>query len=345
MNNEIVDLRSDTVTLPCEEMRRAIFEAELGDDVIGDDPSVNRLQTIAAEQTGKMASLFVPSGTMGNQLALMTHCKSSDEVLLSEGCHIVQHEAGGAALLARVQLRTIQPENGSFLTADEIQPRYRESKDIHYPDTGLICLEQATAAGELYPLETLKEIFQLSRHLEVPIHIDGARIFNAAVALGVDVKEISQYCDSLMFCLSKGLSSPVGSLLCGDNDFIDRARKHRKILGGGMRQSGILAAAGLYSLEKMTKRLHEDHESAQALARAIKKIPDLQLLSEPQISLVFFKNCSTRFSDIEFHKALEENEILTYPAENGEFRFVTHYGVSSDDVARVEQVLRRLFSL
>ncbi|MDD2483917.1 MAG: low specificity L-threonine aldolase, partial [Eubacteriales bacterium] len=265
-----IDLRSDTVTMPTDEMRKAMAEAPVGDDVYGDDPTVNRLEAIAAEKVGKEAALFVPSGTFGNQLCVLTHTRRGDEIILGKNCHIVLHEVGAAAVIAGVQLRTLDTINGMLVPAD-VEMAIR-GKDIHYPDTGLICVENAHGLGTAIPLDNLLMIKELAEEHGIPVHMDGARIFNAATALGVDAKEIAACCDSVMFCLSKGLAAPVGSMVAGTKEFIDRARKNRKLMGGGMRQAGILAAAGIIALEKMTERLVVDHENAAYLAEQLSKI-------------------------------------------------------------------------
>jgi len=253
-----IDVRSDTVTWPTEAMRVAMASAPVGDDVYGDDPTMNELERLAAEMTGKEAAIFVPSGTFGNQLALFTWCPRGSEVILGEQCHIVQHEAGAAAVIAGVQTRTIFAPNG-ILPVDEIEARIR-GDDIHYPSTTLICLENAHSSGRVISLDSMKEVAALAKRYGLPIHLDGARLFNAAIALGVRAADIAAHVDSVMFCLSKGLCAPIGSMLAGPRDFIEKARRKRKIMGGGMRQVGILAAAGLVALKEMTGRLAEDHE-------------------------------------------------------------------------------------
>jgi len=238
-----IDVRSDTVTWPTEAMRVAMASAPVGDDVYGDDPTMNELERLAAEMTGKEAAIFVPSGTFGNQLALFTWCPRGSEVILGEQCHIVQHEAGAASVIAGVQTRTIFAPNG-ILPVDEIEARIR-GDDIHYPSTTLICLENAHSSGRVISLDSMKEVAALAKRYGLPIHLDGARLFNAAIALGVRAADIAAHVDSVMFCLSKGLCAPIGSMLAGPRDFIEKARRKRKIMGGGMRQAGILAAAGL----------------------------------------------------------------------------------------------------
>lgn len=249
----MIDLRSDTVTKPTKAMREAMYNAMVGDDVYGDDPTVNELEAYAAKLVGKEAALFVPSGTFGNQLALLTHCQRGDEVLLGDDCHIVQHEVGAAAVIAGVQLRTLISKKG-ILDPEEIRSKIRE-EELHYPRTGLICLENAHSNGRVIPLKAMASVREIALERQVPVHLDGARLFNAATYLKVDVKEITKYCDTVMFCLSKGLCAPVGSILAGSKSFIERGRKNRKLMGGGMRQAGVIAAAGLIALKEMPQYL------------------------------------------------------------------------------------------
>lgn len=336
---KLIDLRSDTVTLPTPEMREAMAAAEVGDDVYGDDPTVNHLEKIAASISGKEAALFVPSGTFGNQLSLMTHCKRGDEVILGDDCHIVQHETGAASVIADVQLRTLSSDKG-ILNPDEIGSKIR-TKDIHFPDTGLICLENAHSNGRVIPLDIMKEIYYVAQKHEVPVHLDGARLFNAGAALAADAREITQYCDSVMFCLSKGLCAPVGSILAGNRQFIDRARKGRKLMGGGLRQSGILAAAGIIALEKMALRVHEDHSNAIFLGEELAKIPGIRVFTEDiQINMVFFSLADTGFDPILLRTELLKKGIKINPPEGGIMRFVTHYGITKEDLTFVVNSLK-----
>ncbi|MFA9422995.1 MAG: low-specificity L-threonine aldolase, partial [Sedimentibacter sp.] len=272
---KFIDLRSDTVTMPTDEMRQAMAMADVGDDVYGDDPTVNKLEKIAAQMVGKEAALFVPSGTFGNQLALLTHTRRGQEVIIGKNNHIVVHEVGASAVIAGVQLRTLETINGAMNLKD-VEDSIR-SNDIHEPETGLICVENAHGCGAVIPLETMKKIKQIAENNSIPVHMDGARVFNAAVSLGVDAKEIVACCDSVMFCLSKGLAAPVGSMLAGNKSYIDKARKNRKLMGGGMRQIGILAAAGIIALEKMTLRLEEDHKNAKYMAEELSKLPGVNV--------------------------------------------------------------------
>ena len=264
-----LDIRSDTVTKPTEEMRMAMYRAEVGDDVCGEDPTVIKLESIAADMVGKEAAVFVPSGTFGNQLSIFTHCQRGNEVILDNNCHIVEHEAGAAAIIAGVQLRPVKCVDG-ILSPDDVESLVRKVKDIHFPETGLVCMENAHSSGRVINPEKMRYIYEVSAKYNIPVHLDGARIFNAAVSLGVDVKEITGYCDSVMLCLSKGLGAPVGSILAGSADFIGNARYKRKIMGGGMRQAGVLAAPGIIALTKMVDRLEVDHKNASKLAGLIR---------------------------------------------------------------------------
>ncbi len=331
---KMIDLRSDTVTRPTAEMRKAMFEAEVGDDVIGDDETTKEFEAKAAKLLGKEAALFVPSGTFGNQLALFTHCSRGDEVILSDTTHIVQHEVAAASMIAGVQLRTIAPRR-SYVTWSEIDPRLRKEEDIHCPPTGLIALENALSNGDVMPLEEMRKIHSESRRFGVPIHLDGARIFNAASYLEIEASEIAGFADSIMFCISKGLCAPIGSLLVGEASFIVKARKKRKIMGGGMRQTGILAAAGLVALDKMTRRLHEDHLNMKKLAQIISSSGAFEMEpKEPKINMIFVRFRDEKLLNRErlFVENLRKTGIVTYPPMDGWVRFVTHNDVSSEDV-------------
>lgn len=341
----MIDIRSDTVTKPTDAMRAAMARAEVGDDVYGDDPTVNELEAYGAELTGKEASLFVPSGTFGNQLALFTWCRRGSEVILGEESHIIQHEAGAASVIAGVQTRTVPAKDGR-LEADMVEARIRGT-DIHFPPTALICLENAHSSGRVVPLSNMDAIRAVADRHGLPIHVDGARLFNAAAALGVSAREIAQRADSVMFCLSKGLCAPVGSLLAGKRDFIERARRNRKIMGGGMRQAGILAAAGLLALREMTGRLTEDHRRARFLAEALATIPGVQIdPSTVDINMVFFTVPKTRDAETA-HRVmalLKDQGILANPPEEGVFRFVTHYWIGDQEISRIIEASRRAFA-
>lgn len=324
-----IDLRSDTVTLPGEEMRAAMANAEVGDDVYGDDPTVNRLEEIAAEVLGKESAIFVPSGTFGNQLSILTHTLRGDEVIIPASNHIIVHEAGASAVIAGVQMRTLDCDDG-MPSVDRILKAIR-GEDLHYPRTGLICLENAHSSGRVLPMEYMKEVYSIARERAVPVHLDGARVFNAAVSLGIDAREIASKADSVMFCLSKGLGAPIGSMLVGTKDFIARARKGRKIMGGAMRQAGIIAAAGIIAIEKMIDRLGEDHENARYLAKKLEEIKGIEIMRDRlDINMVFFKLDQGRPEAIVGE--LYREGIKINPPEGDEWRLVTNLDVSRSDL-------------
>ncbi|HCO69020.1 low-specificity L-threonine aldolase [Mesotoga sp.] len=328
-----IDIRSDTVTVPGKEMRRVMADAEVGDDVYGDDPTVNRLEEIASGILGKEAALFVPSGTFGNQLSILTHTLRGDEVIIPASNHIIVHEAGASAVIAGVQMRTLDCDDG-MPSVERIRKAIR-SEDLHYPRTGLICLENAHSSGRLIPMEYLKEVYELSRKRSIPLHLDGARIFNAAIAAEVSPAEIAAQSDSVMFCLSKGLGAPIGSMLVGTKEFVKKARKGRKIMGGAMRQAGIIAAAGIFALERMIDRLSVDHRNARFLAEGLSTIPGIEVFSERlDINMVFFKLTNKARSRLIVETLLEKG-IKINPPEGGEWRFVTNLNVSRDDLERV----------
>ena len=332
---KFIDLRSDTVTWPTPAMRKAMAAAPVGDDVYGDDPTVNELESRAAERVGKEAALFVPSGTFGNQLALFSWCPRGTEVILGEQCHIIQHEAGAASIIAGVQVRPIDAPAG-VLDPEAVSSRIR-GEDIHYPATSLICVENAHSSGRVVSLGALDALRAVAQAHNLPMHMDGARLFNAATALGVPAADVAARADSVMFCLSKGLCAPVGSILAGPRSFIEAARKKRKIMGGGMRQAGVLAAAGLLALDEMSKRLGEDHENARELARLLSAIPGVSVdQSSVEINMVFFNvkgPANTEAFGRRIVAALRERDIVISPPEGGAFRFVTHYWI---DRARVQ---------
>lgn len=341
----VIDLRSDTVTCPTGEMRQAMAQAAVGDDVYGDDPTVRALEEMAAELLHKEAALFVPSGTFGNQLALITHCQRGDEVILGDDCHIVQHEGGAAALLAGVQLRTLLTDQGQLPLAD-IEARIRKEEDIHYPRTGLICLENAYSNGCAVPLEYMESVAELAQRYAIPVHLDGARLFNAAEYLQVEASELAGTVDSLMVCLSKGLCAPVGSLLLGSSSFIKKARRNRKIMGGGMRQAGILAAAGIIALEKMSLRLGQDHKNARLLGKWLKQIEGITLCSkEIQTNMVFCKiSLEPPLTASIFNSRLADAGILANPPEAGIHRFVTHNDVREVDIRRAADTIKGIIT-
>ncbi|MCX7923465.1 MAG: low-specificity L-threonine aldolase [Clostridia bacterium] len=336
-----IDLRSDTVTQPTPQMREAMYKAEVGDDVYGDDPTVKELEEYAASIVGKEASLFVPSGTFGNQLALFIHCKRGDEVILGDDCHIVAHEVGAASVIAGVQLRTLVSNKGE-LNPQDIESKIR-GEDIHYPSTGLICLENAHSNGRVISLGNMSDIYNIAGKNNILVHLDGARLFNASAHLGVDAKDITKYCDSVMFCLSKGLCAPVGSILAGSKEFIDKARKGRKLLGGGLRQSGFLAAAGLVALKEMREHLKSDHENALLMGKELAKIPGISVnLDDIHINLVFFDMSKTDYDVDKLAIELYQRGIKANPPEDGIMRFATNHWVTSQDVYSVVNTIKEL---
>jgi len=327
---DYIDFRSDTVTWPTPEMREAMAKAPVGDDVYGDDPTINELEALAASMVAKEAALFVPSGTFGNQLALLSWCPRGSEVILGEQCHIIQHEAGAASVIAAVQTRTVDAPDG-VLPVAKIESLIRGS-DIHFPPTSLICLENAHSSGRVPNLAYMKEVSALARKHRIPIHLDGARIFNAAARLDLSAAELGSQVDSVMFCLSKGLCAPVGSILAGPRSFIDRARRKRKVMGGGMRQAGILAAAGLIALKDMTRRLREDHENARYLASGLAALPGFSVdASSVEINMVFFRLPDWVDPEKLSEKLKAEGIRISLP-EGGLCRFVTHYWIRKEHI-------------
>ena len=343
MINGKIDLRSDTVTVPTDQMRQAMFEAVVGDDVYGDDATINELERLAAERFGKEAACFMPTGTMSNQTAVFTWVRNrGDEVILPDNCHIVVHEAGAAAIIAGAQLRTVQNVAGEMPL--EIVEHYirKDPTDIHQPATALISYENADSDGQVRSVEYMKSIWELAKKYDLPVHIDGARIFNAATYLGVDVKEMAQYADSISVCLSKGLCAPVGSVLVGSKEFIDLARRKRKILGGGMRQAGILAAAGIIALTEMTDRLQEDHDNAAYMAERLTEVEGLEVYKErQQIDMVFFKLKGYPLDSAKLVAYMAENNVIINGEDNGMMRYVTHAYVSREEIDTVIELMKQ----
>jgi len=338
-----IDLRSDTVTMPTDEMRKAMAAAPVGDDVYEDDPTIKKLEELAARMAGKEAALFVPSGTMGNQLAIMSHTSYGDEIIVGANSHIVVHEVGAAARLSGVSYAIVDNPDDRIYAKDII--RKIRTDDIHHPRTGLVCLENALANGTVVPLDIMKEAYETAKANGLPVHTDGARLFNAAAALGVDASEIARYTDSIMFCLSKGLCAPVGSMLAGSVEFINRARKHRKLLGGGMRQAGILAAAGIIALEEMTKRLSTDHENAKYMMERLMEMPEISLKPENvQIDMVYFEIRKEDFDAAAFTEYLLTNGVKINNDWPLEFRYVAHYDISKDDIDKVIGLMKDYFA-
>lgn len=336
--NGLIDLRSDTVTQPTPEMRRAMAEAKVGDDVYGEDPTVNKLQKISAELTGKQDALFVPSGTMANLIAVLTHCQRGDEAIMGNLGHTFLHEVGGISALGGVFASIIPNQKDGTLSLEDIRSAYRE-EDIHHPVSRLVILENTQNAAGGIPLsdEYMHSVEDLVHGLGMNLHVDGARIFNAAIALDTTAAELVKSADSVMFCLSKGLCAPVGSVLCASSEFIAKARKIRKQLGGGMRQAGILAAAGLVALKSMVDRLEEDHRHARQIADGLKSIPGLEFhKGYPQTNMVFIQvNQNASRSSQGILDLFADKGILFGFSGPDQFRLVTHYWINDSDVDKI----------
>ena len=331
-----MDFRSDTVTHPTPEMREAMAAAEVGDDVYQDDPTTNRLEELAAATVGKEAALFVPSGTMGNQLAMMAHTERGQEAIVSFNSHIFEHEVGAAAVLSGLSMRPLVFEGGVY-DAAQIEANIRGG-DIHEAPTGIICLENALANGRVVPMGVMRGVQEVGRRHSIPVHMDGARLFNAAVALGVEAREIAACVDSVQFCLSKGLCAPIGSVLCGEAGFVARARKYRKMLGGGMRQTGVLAAAGIIALEEMTGRLAEDHANAKLLAGLLNDLDGVSVdLDAVQINMIF---ATFDWPDLGELKAwMAERGAIVGEPDGKVVRFLTNNDVDEESCRRLAGLL------
>jgi threonine aldolase len=338
---ELIDLRSDTVTLPTEEMLEAIRHAELGDDVFGEDPTVNRLEEMAAEKMGKEAALLVSSGTQANLASLMSNTKRGDAVILEAESHIYWYEVGGLSAIGGLFPQPIEGHLG-VLDPEDIRESIRP-KDIHFPDTTLICIENThnRAGGKIVTPSEIGTISEVAQAYGLKLYLDGARIFNAAVAMGVDVKEFTKHVDNLMFCLSKGLSCPVGSIIVGSQDFVDRARKIRKILGGGMRQAGIIAAPGIVALEKMIPRLGEDHRNARLLAEGLARIDGFSVdLKNVQTNIVHLDISDLGVTSDLFVSKLKEKGVLALTMGISKVRLVTHRGIEEQHVRKALDAIR-----
>jgi len=343
---KIIDLRSDTITLPTDEMRRAMFEADVGDDVYGEDPTVNKLEAMAAKITGKEAALFTTSGTQSNLIAILASTKHGDEILMGSESHTFWNEVGGAACLGGVQTRTLSNSDDGIIDPDEFVAAVRP-KNIHFPVTTLLLLENThnRCGGSVLTAEYTKQMCDLAHANGVKVHLDGARLFNAAVALGVPAAKLAEQADSVCFCISKGLSAPVGSLLCGSTEYIERSRKWRKMLGGGMRQAGIIAAAGVVALDKMIDRLAEDHANAKRLALGLAGIPGIVIAQEKfKTNIIMFKPpAGMGWSD--FLNRLAAKGVKCSHGIGRNIRAVTHRHISAGDVdetiERVKAALAR----
>jgi threonine aldolase len=339
----IVDLRSDTVTLPTEEMLDAIRRAELGDDVYGEDPTVNRLEVLAAEKMGKEAALLTTSGTQANLVSLMSQTKRGDEVILETDAHLYYYEVGAFSALGGLVPRLVRGHMG-VITPNDLE-RVLRPPDIHFPPTSLICIENThnRAGGTMWIPSQIKAISDFAKSRALKVHMDGARIFNAAVAQDLNVREFTRYVDTLMFCLSKGLSAPVGSLVVGDHEFIDRARRYRKMLGGGMRQAGVIAAAGIIAIEKMVDRLKEDHANAKMLAKGLAKIEGISLDPiDVQTNIVLYDVSGLGATAEDWVTKMNEFGVKAGAQEGGRVRMVTHRGIEKEDIEYTLSVAEKI---
>lgn len=344
MAKRIVDLRSDTITLPTPSMRKAMAEADVGDDVFGEDPTVNRLEEMAAERLGKEAGLYVSSGTMANLVCQLTHCGRGEEMILGDQAHIFFYEQGGSSAVGSIHPRTVPNQPDGKMLLDDIEAAIR-IENVHFPVTRLVVLENTHNRCNGSPLESdyLQSVRRLADKYNLMIHMDGARLFNAAAALDVPVDELADAADSVSFCLSKGLAAPVGSVVCGRQSFINRARRARKVLGGGMRQAGIVAAAGIVALTEMTNRLTDDHVNARRLAEGLASLQDITV--EPaavRTNIVFFEIMREDFTAELLAGALSIEGIRVLPTGSKRLRAVTHYHISAQDIDHALGVIRKV---
>ena len=346
----VIDLRSDTITHPTDEMRRAMADAEVGDDVFGEDPSINALQERAAEMLGQEAGLLTASGTMSNLIAALTWCSRGDEMIMGQEAHMFWNESGGPTALSGAQVRLVPNESNGRISAESVAGAVRDASNIHVPATTLVCLENThnrCSGGVMTPQDT-REVVEVAHAAGAAVHLDGARIFNAAVALEVPVSELTKDVDDVSFCLSKALSCPVGSVLCGSQEFITRARKWRKMVGGGMRQAGVLAAAGLVALDTMVERLADDHANARRLAAGLADIDGLSVDPDSiHTNIVIFEVDRQKVGEArDVIAALREDGVLVSHSREQSLRMVTHRHISGADVdealARVNGTVRRL---
>ncbi|WP_408006204.1 threonine aldolase family protein [Pseudalkalibacillus sp. A8] len=339
----MIDLRSDTITKPTEEMRKAMYVAEVGDDVYGEDPLVQKLEDKAAEILGKEASLFVTSGTQGNQIAVLTHCQPGNEVLLEEDAHIFYYEGGAISAFGGVQTRTIKGNRGA-INPNDLRTAIR-GEDVHFPETGMICLENThnRAGGAIVPIENMREVYQVAQEHNIPVHLDGARLFNASAELGVPVTAFTEHTTTVQICLSKGLGAPIGSIIAGSDSFIKRARKWRKRLGGGLRQVGVVAAPGLIALTKMADRLKEDHVRARRLAEGLRNIPDLKINNRVDTNIVVVDIEATGKSANEILALLKNNGILAVPFGPTTIRLTTHHHITDENINQTLNTFQKLF--
>ncbi len=340
----MIELRSDTMTQPTATMRQAMAEAEVGDDVFGEDPTVNRLEDIAADRLGKEAALYVTSGTMANLVSELAHCGRGDEIILGSHAHTFFYEQGGSAAVGSLHPRTVPNQPDGKMALDEIEAAIR-GDNVHFPRSRLILLENTHNICNGCPLEIeyMQAVGDIARRHQLKIHVDGARFFNAAVALGVDPGELAAEADSVSFCLSKGLAAPVGSMVCGSQEFINETRRVRKLLGGGMRQAGVLAAAGIVALNEMVDRLADDHANAKKLAVGLAQIPGLSIDPDQiRTNIVFFELPGKPMTAQQFTQQINAAGVRMLPVGPQRVRAVTHYQVSSDDIDRAIDVVSKV---
>ncbi len=337
----MIDFRSDTVTKPTKDMRLAMANAIVGDDVYEDDPTIKELEALAAKMTGKEAGLFVTSGTLGNQLSIYTHTKRGDEIIVGSKAHIKNYEVGATAIISGVSYHLVDEVDG-MMPLKSIKHGIR-GNDVHYPDSSLICLENAHGSGKVLPLDYMKSVYELAKDNNLKIHLDGARLFNAATYLNVDASEICQYVDSVTFCLSKGLASPIGSVLCSTKEFIGKARRGRKMLGGGMRQVGILGAAGIISLKEMTKRLNIDHENAKYLADKLQEMKEIEVdYTSLDINMVFLKST---IDFVQLEEYLYKKGIIISGSRGKKIRLATHNDISRKNIDQLVEYIKEFINM
>jgi threonine aldolase len=340
---DLIDLRSDTVTKPTPAMRKAMAEAQVGDDVFGEDPTVNLLQEKVANLLGKEAALFVPSGTMGNQLSIKSHTQPGDEVIIESSSHPYNFEGGAGAALSGIQFQCLRGVRG-ILDASQIEEAIRPA-DHHFPVTKLVCLENThnRGGGSTFPLEKMAEIYRLAKSKGLLVHLDGARLWNASVATGIKPHEYAQWADSVSVCLSKGLGAPIGSLVAGSELFIDRVHRFRKMFGGGMRQVGIIAAAGIYALDHHLERLKEDHQNAKRLAVSLKEFKGVSI--DPrhvETNIVIFDVANTRMTALQVAEMMKKESILIHAFGKTQIRLVTHLDVTAEDIEKALKAFRKV---
>ena len=341
----MIDLRSDTVTLPTNEMKKFIISSPLGDDVYGEDPSVNLLQKKIAKIFNKEAALFVPSGTMANLISVLTHCKRGDEVILGDKSHIFYYEAGGISAFGGVHSHQLKNYDDGTIKINDIENSIRDIENDHFPKTKLICLENTHNAcyGSAIDTDYFKDIKEIANDNNLSIHLDGARIFNAAIKLNKSVDELTKDCDSISCCLSKGLSAPVGSVILGTKNFILKAKHMRKALGGGMRQAGLIASAGIFSLDNMINRIENDHENAKILAKQLSDIKNIEInTNQVHTNIIFIYNRHQSISNTKLLSTLEKNNIKIDYKGSSKFRLVTHSGFKESDIVTVVNVFKEI---